>query len=436
MTTYPKGLPSFLFIATFLIPAARAQSLPADTGTPQPGVGFSLPRVGGTLSYALSASELFSNGFYNNSGIDATTNLSGDLAYVSRSQFHPFSAVYAGGVLIGNSDQPTTTYQTLSFSQVLSTKRWNIVLSDTVSYLPESPAVGLSGVPGVGDLGVDPVNTGIGVTPGLGILTTYGPRVSNSASGTVSRTLTGRLSVQASGVYALQRFIGDNSNQAINSDDYGGSVGLNYQITARDAFGASYNYSRFSYLNSPYQFSVQGASFTYSRQWSQRLTTSVFAGPQISSSSTNAALSGTYTTVAAGASATYASRATAYALSYSRGVNNGSGVILGAESDSVSLAAHRQFGRTWATSGAVSYSRSSALPILTAYGFTSDSLAFSGQATRGFGRYFSGYASYTLEHQSLGGSGAGYAAANAFSGVYQIVGLGVTYSPRNLLLNK
>ena len=190
---------------------------------PAPGVGFSLPRIGGSLTYGLNASELISNGFYNNSGIGETTNFGGDLAYVSKSEHHPFSAVYAGGVLIANSGQPTTAYQSLSFSQVLSTKNWNIVASDSVSYLPESPAVGLSGIPGVGDLGVDPINGSLGPAPGLGILTTYGPRVSNSTTGTASRVLSGRLSVNISGAYGIQRFIGDNASEGLNSTTYGGS---------------------------------------------------------------------------------------------------------------------------------------------------------------------------------------------------------------------
>ncbi len=416
---------------------AGAQAIPADTGTPTPGVGFSLPRVGGTLSYALSASELISIGFYNNSGVASTTDFSGDLAYVSRSQDHPFSAVYSGGVLFGNDNQPTTTFQNLSFSQVLNTKHWNITVGDTVSYLPESPAVGLSGIPGVGDLGVDPISTVIGETPGLGILTTYGPRVSNSASGSVSRLVTGRISIQGSGNYSIQRFIGDNAGLGIDTTSEGGSLGLNYRLSARDAFAGSYNYTNFSISGTPGSFSTQGATFSYSRQWSPRLSSSVYAGPQISTGNDSPLYSGgSYTSLAAGAGVSYLTPKTSYTLSYSRGVNNGSGVVAGALTDSVSLAAHRRFGRVWAVSGDVSYARNTTLPIFDLYTFDSNGVAFSGQATRGFGRYFSAYASYTLEDQSTSGSGIGINTPNAFSGLYQVVGLGVTFSPRNILLNK
>ena len=59
------------------------------------------------------------------------TNISGDVAYVSkRASSTHVSAVYDGGVLLANSGQPTTFFQSLSFSQVLSTKRWNILLAD------------------------------------------------------------------------------------------------------------------------------------------------------------------------------------------------------------------------------------------------------------------------------------------------------------------
>lgn len=433
MKRFPQGASLSLLAFCLQSSAARAQSIPADTGATPPGVGFSLPRIGGTLTYGVSASELISNGFFNNTGVDATTSVSGDLAYVSKSQFHPFSAVYDGGVLIANSGQPNTYFQTLSLSQVFSTKKWNFVAADSVSYLPESPVSGLSGVPGVGDVGVDPIT--VGPNTGIGILTEYGPRVSNTVSVSASRMITGHISAQASGVYAVQRFIGDNSGLAFNSNTDGVSAGATYAFSVRDTLSANYNYSNFTYPGTVYSFDSQGATLQYSRQWSRRLSTSVYFGPQIVGGS-SAAYNGTAIEYAAGASAAYASRTTSYTLSFSRGVNNGSGVLPGSFSDNVVLAAHRQFGRNWLLSGDVGYSRTSSLPDFDLYTFNTDAVSFSGQATRGLGRYFSTFLSYTLERQTLAGNGTTYDAPNAFSGVYQVVAIGITYSPRNILLNK
>lgn len=424
-----------LSILSFLLSASAAtsQAMPADTGATPPGIGFSLPRIGGTLTYGITGSELFSNGFYNNSGVDFTTNISGDVAYVSKSQFHPFSAVYNGGILIANSNQPNTFYQGLSFSQVLSTKSWNIVLADSISYLPQSPVSGLSGIPGAGDVGVDPIT--VGPNSGIGILTDYGPRVSNTFSGTVSRVLTGRISAQGSGVIGVQRFVGDNSESGLNSTTYGASGGLSYALSARDSLGANYNYSSFTYSGSPYSFDSQGATIQYSRQWSRRLTSSFYFGPQIIGGS-SAAYSGTSVQFSGGATASYASRLVSYSLSYSRGVNNGSGVIPGAFSDNIVLAAHRQFGRDWAVSGDLGYSRSRSLPNFNLYAFSGNSVSFSGQGTRALGRYFSCFLGYTLERQSNGATGNAFGPQNAFSGLYEVGSIGITYSPRNILLNK
>ena len=196
---------------------------------------------------------------------------------------------------------------------------------------------------------------------------------------------------------------------------------------------ANYNYSNFSYSGTLYSFDSQGATLQYSRQWTRRLTTTAYVGPQIIGGNP-AAYSGTSVDIAAGASASYASRTTSYVLNYSRGVNNGSGVLPGSFSDNVTLAAHRQFGRGWLVSGDVGFSRSTSLPNFDLFSFNSKGVTFSGQVSRGLGRYFSGYGSYTLEQQSTSAGGASRDVPDAFNGLYQVFAVGVSYSPRNILL--
>ena len=432
MTGLRQRAPLALLAAAIASVPAAAQSLPADVGATAPGVGFALPTVGGSLSYALNASEVISTGFYSG-GTSDSTNVSGDLAYVSKSRFHPFSAIYAGGVLLANSGQPTTFYQNLSFSQVLSTKRWNIAVADSISYLPESPVGGLSGIPGVGDLGIDPVT--VGSTAGLGILTTYGPRVSNSTSGTVGRQLTKRITAQGTGSLSIQRFIGDNSGLALNSTAEGGSAGLSYHFSARDSLTGNYNYSTFSYSGNPYSFSSQGATIEYGRQWSRRFGTAVYVGPEIIGGS-SIAFSGNSVQIAAGANASYASRTTAYSVGYNRGVNNGSGVIAGSFSDGIVASAHRQFGRSWFLSSSLGYSRSTSLPNFLFYGYDSKGVSFGTQASRALGRRFAGFVNYTVQDQTVSATGGTQVAPNAFNGVYQVVGLGISYSPRNISVGR
>jgi hypothetical protein len=137
---------------------AEAQAPPMATA---PSFGFSLPSAEGTLTYSLSASESFLTGS-EASGTDTTTSLSGSLGYLSSSPNKPFSLVYSGGYLYSTvSGYPgSSTFQNLAASQVVTTKNWNFVVDDAVSYLPEAPTTGLSGIPGVGDIGVVPVQIG------------------------------------------------------------------------------------------------------------------------------------------------------------------------------------------------------------------------------------------------------------------------------------
>ena len=411
---------------------AHAQSIPAGIGS-APNIGFQLPQLSGSFNYSLNASELVSTGFFGNSGTDLTTSLSGDLAYLSRSTTHPFSAIYTGGVLLANSNQPNTFYQGLSLSQVINTKNWNFQVQDSVSYLPESPVSGLSGVPGVGDLGIDPVP--IGPDAGVGILTQYGPRVSNTITGGASRVITGHISAQANGYDNIQHFIGDNSYQALDNSSEGGSAGVTYHFGARDYLTANYNYSHFNIADTLYSFTTQGATVAYTRQWNQRFSTSAYVGPQRISDS-DSSLGQPSTEIAVGASASYAGRLAFYTLAYSRGVNNGSGVIPGSFSNNVTAAAHRQFGRRWSASGSVGYSRSVNLPTLNIFPFSSDAVTFGVQGVRSIGRRFSAYASYTIEDQSVSEPAGVLTGFNAFNGFYQIFGIGISYSPGSLFLGK
>ncbi len=63
---------------------------------PTGNFGFNLPTHLGTLSYGLSASEMLQTGYSN--GVNASTSLSGDLAYISNSERDPFSLVYAADI--------------------------------------------------------------------------------------------------------------------------------------------------------------------------------------------------------------------------------------------------------------------------------------------------------------------------------------------------
>jgi hypothetical protein len=147
-----------------------AQALPAATAA-SANQGFQFPTVGGQLTYGVSASQTIETGYDGGAGNGkvASSNISGNLAYISSSETHPFSMVYSGGYLASESSlMPSAWFHNLALSQSYRTRAWNFVLADMVSYLPESPVGSLSGIAGIGDLGITPVQVGADQGTGSG----------------------------------------------------------------------------------------------------------------------------------------------------------------------------------------------------------------------------------------------------------------------------
>jgi hypothetical protein len=404
---------------------AFGQALPTAEAAPI-STGFELPRTNGTLTYSIGANESISSGYYG-SGVFASTGVNGNVAYISPSKLDPFSMVFSGGSYWATSGQPNTFYLNLGLSQVLALGRWNFVASDSVNYLPQTPSIGLSGIPGTGDLGVPPVQ--VGDNSGQGVLTGNASRVNNTAALSASRGLTGKTSIQFSGSYSVLRFLGSSSNEGLDSDGGSGSVGISHRINARNSYSGNYAYSEFSYGSNQPGFASQTASASYSHQFSRKLSMNVSAGPQWSKG-TGSQNTSTSTSLYASASLNYSAQFSNFVLGYSRGVNSGFGVTAGAYADSVHFGASRNFARVWNGAVSASYTRTTSLASSgTTSSFAPQTSVVGGQISRAIVKTLSTYASYTLENQATQSSTG---AVNLFSGLFQVVGFGITYSPASI----
>jgi hypothetical protein len=403
---------------------AQAQDVPAAVVS-TPSFGFSLPSVEGTMTYSLSAADSIDTG-YASGGFDSTTSLSGSLGYLSSSPDKPFSLVYSGGYLYSTIPgyPASSTFQNLAASQVVTTKNWNFVVDDAVSYLPESPTTGLSGIPGVGDIGVDPIQ--IGDEPTQSIFTNYATRVGNGLNGGATRKIDASWSVNGSASWQILHFFGD---EGIDSSTETGSAGPTYRIDARSSASANvvYTYTNDTYLGNSYPFESEGITLQYQRQISRFLTVNVTAGPQRTfGSGSTASLIPSQITVVGSAGLTYNRRSTTATLSYARATNSGSGVVYGALTDTVAGTVRRQFSRNWQGALTASYSKSTALAQIVGFDQNYQATYGGGQVSRRLGRSFSGYFSYTAVTQTESNAGASQA---AFSGLSQVFAFGVTYSP-------
>jgi hypothetical protein len=422
-----------VFLTLLLItvaPAAFGQALPAAQASPI-STGFELPMTAGTLQYAVSASESLSWGYYGNSGVTAGTNLTGDLGYISNSKRDPFSAVIAGGHS-WESNSPSYSFVSLGLSQVLSAGRWTFLFSDSVAYMPGTPTTGLSGVPGVGDLGLTPVP--VGPDTGQGILTDYSNSISNATSATISRPITGKTSFNATGSYAIFRFVsgsGNASGTGLDSNSATGQGGISHQYSTRTTLAGNYAYSYFSYPGYSFglpasSFDSQTASLQYTHQFTRKLSLNASSGPEwtsISLPESSLSLS-----LYADAALAYSGKFSRASLAYVRSTNAGSGVIAGSLSDAVSFTTSRTFVRVWNCAFTSSYTHSSSLPGLASFTFDTTLAGF--QVSRAIGRSFSAFASYTLENQSSQGSAA--SVIDVFNGFSQVLGFGLTYAPMSI----
>jgi hypothetical protein len=298
--------------------------------------------------------------------------------------------------------------------------------------MPGTSTTGLSGVPGVGDLGLTPVP--VGPDTGQGILTDYSNRISNAASAAISRPITGKTFFNATGSYAITRFLsgsGNASASGLDSNAVTGGGGISHQYSARNTLGANYAYSYFSYPGYNFglptaSFDSQTASLQYTHQFTRKLGLNASSGPQwtaidLPGSSLSLSL---YADVALA----YSGKFSRASLAYVRSTNAGSGVIGGSLSDAVSFTTTRTFVRVWNCAFASSYTHSSSLAGLASYTFDTTMAGF--QVSRAIGRSFSAFASYTLENQSTQGSAT--SVIDVFSGFSQVLGFGLTYAPMSI----
>jgi hypothetical protein len=410
------------------------------TSNPSGVTGPRLSWVDGTVHYAVTASEFVQLGYFGPNNTTSTTAFSGNVGWATESNTHPTSLLVSGGVLIGQGGQGTSTFESFGLTQGLVKGKWIFNFSDFFSFIPQSPTAGISGVPGVGDLGITQV-PGPATDPAGGVLTYSGNRISNMMSGGLERRLNGKTSLSGSASWSLLHFL--DKNAGLDNSSISGSVSLNRRINARNSAGLSAVYSTYEvtgiYANLPTGFpqdnityTTKGVNLSYQHQWTRLLSTDVSGGPQFIQSSA-AQLIPDKLNFFASAGVNYSRQIANFSAHYSHGVNGGSGVQAGAISDNATFSANRTFGRAWAASGVFSYSHTSGL--FTPFPNSSSAINgatstewFSLQANRALTRTISFYGSYTIQNQSINKV---LSTQNAFSGLSNTFGFGVTWAPQS-----
>lgn len=386
--------------ASGAVPAGMVPDNRPVTGAEQ----FTLGSGGGQRSYVLARvhfREIADSNSTSTPGsatnFDSASLLNGELTLKRLWSRSEFSLGYAGGGAIYNTRSDLNqSFHEVSLSQRMAWRRWTLLLTDEASYLPESsfgyagynPLSGLG--LGLGGFGTTFSNLNPLFRPNQSILTGLARRVSNTAVGEVQYNFSPRSAFTASGSYGILRFL---DTGFVDNSDVIVRAGYNYALNNRDTLGVVYGFSEISFSGTSERILDHLVHVAYGRRITGRLALQLSGGPQINTfrnvptsttTSTTTPDTGTQTSWSMGASLRYQMPRTGFSLSYLHGITGGSGLLFGAQTDEVDVAADRQLSRMWSGTVGFGYAHNKALQQ-TAMG--SNPLTFqSWNASAGLGR--------------------------------------------------
>jgi hypothetical protein len=299
----------------------------------------------------------------NSSGWYMDNYLIGNLSLLKAWSRSQLAVNYSGGGFFSSSStQGSGAYQQLALTQSFEWNRWNILILDQFSYLPQS-AFGFGGtsnlgIPGVGGT-VSPVIPGIGnnYVPNQSIYASSGPRYSNAATVQATYATSARGSITASGTYGILRFV-DPGN--VDNSTTIGTIGYNYVLDRESTIGVLYSFSAFHYPGEPQAFGSHVVSAAYSRKITGRLALQAYGGPQFTTFRVPVGTQSNKLGANVNVSVSYGFERGGLTATYYHGITGGSGAFTGSTVNLVSLLASRQLTRVWTGNFNVGYAHNTA----------------------------------------------------------------------------
>jgi hypothetical protein len=317
---------------------------------------------------------------------------------------------YLGGGQFYNSN--SYAVQQLNAQQRFLWRRTVLTFADEFGQLPGG-SFGAAWFGGVGlyNLGTEdnaiPPTSSISGFFGASDLTgiTQNPRISNVSLVQLSQVVTPRSSFSITGGYGETNYSRSELTNLnlINNQELGGQLNYSYALTRRDQVGFLCSFRRYQFPG-PLGGNVSTSlgQIIFAHQLSSRVKVDVAVGPEFTRLSSVQGGLVNQLGASGHASLSYLFRKSSLSLSYDRGVTSGSGLFVGANSDTAQFSVVRRY-REFGLSVAAGYSRLSQLgqPSL---GTVSQSYqyGFAGAGVyRQLGRYVSASAGYQFSDQSF-----------------------------------
>ena len=206
-----------------------------------------------------------------------TAAASGLVDYANGSERLPLSLNFTGGYnfTFAGPGYSTGLFERLLISQGIYWRRWSIAITDNVSYRPQAPTTGFSGIPGIGE----PIGTPSPTPPsGESILTVNTHVVDNMTNVDLHEKFDYATTVSAGGSSELRRFPDGNG---LNVNTQSANAGLKRRLDARNSLTSDYSFAHSSYPDYGIAFTSNTLLLGFTRLWNPgRISTIISAGPQ------------------------------------------------------------------------------------------------------------------------------------------------------------
>jgi hypothetical protein len=274
------------------------------------------------------------------------------------SEYH-FSAIYNGGETFNQGygaasaffgqTSPHYQFHDLVVSQEANWARWHVLLRDDFIASPGAAFSGQGmGGPGLSGqfsslLGASLNSLASEFVPSETINTGPAMRYRNAILGQAEYSFSRRSAFTFSGSYGLLHFTGPGY---ISSSLFNVQAGYDYLLDPTNSIAVLGSYGKLDYTGTGISTTEYVGALAYGRKITGRLAFQVAAGPQEIHFAGAGGLSNYHLLFASVNSAlSYERRRSGVSFSYVRGLSGGSGVLLGAASNTFSGAAHYQFTR-------------------------------------------------------------------------------------------
>jgi len=293
---------------------------------------------------------------------------------------YQFTTSYNGGENLYYGYQQNLPYHDLSVSQDIVWRRWRLHLRDDFAAAPGA-SFAATGMGGPGLIGQFSSSLGNSLTsisqsfqPSETIQTNQAMRYRNTALGEAEFSLSRRSVFTFSGSYGLLHFTdaGFVSSHMINAQ-----AGYDYLLDPKNSIAVLGRYGKIDYSGTAISTSDYLADLAFGRKITGRLAFQAAAGPEQIRVSGAGSANFQVWTWSVNSALTYERRRSGLSLAYARGLSGGSGVLLGAKSNTVTGTIHHQFARFWSGSANGGYAFNT-------------SLAPVGAATTNFNTWFVG----------------------------------------------